>query len=127
MTREIAESVYVVDFARKPAQKRTNAPTGRIPRVARLLALAHKIYAMIHAGDLCDLADAARACNLTRARMTQIVNLLLLAPEIQETILDLPLTTKGRDSITERSLRSIVAEPDWQRQIKMWKTIGEHV
>ncbi len=127
MTREIAESAYVVDFARKPARKRPHALKGRVPRVARLLALAHKIDAMIRTGELRDLADAARACGLTRARMTQISSLLLLAPEIQETILELPPAISGRDPITERTLRPIVAEPDWQRQIKMWKTIGEHV
>ena len=60
-----------------------------------------------------DLADAARAIGVTRARMTQIMNLLLLAPEIQEAILDLRSATSGRDPVSERALRRIVAEPDW--------------
>jgi len=76
--------------------------------VTRLLALAHKIDEMIRSGELRDLAHAAKVCAVTRARMTQISNLLLLAPGVQEEILDLPPVTRGRDPITERSLREIV-------------------
>jgi hypothetical protein len=68
-----------------------------------------------------DLAHAARVFGLTRARVTQLVNLTLLAPAIQEEILAMPPVTKGRDPITERSLRAIVAEPLWERQVVMWK------
>ncbi len=78
---------------------------------------------MIRAGELRDLADAARAIGVTRARMTQIVNLLLLAPEIQEAILDLPPVTNGRDPVSERALRRIVAEPDWNRQLELWNEV----
>ncbi len=125
MSRAAATSVLSVDFGAKSPRRATVAPKGRVSRVGRLLSLAYRIDGMIRAGELRDLADAARACNLTRARMTQIGNLLLLAPEIQETILELPPVTKGRDPITERTLRPIVAEPHWQRQIEMWNKIGE--
>ena len=66
------------------------------------------------------LADAARGLGLTRARVSQITNLQLLAPEIQEAILDLPLVTNGRDPVTERQLRKIVAEPIWGQQVATW-------
>ena len=79
---------------------------------------------MIRTGELRHLAGAAGAMGLTRARVTQITNLLLLAPEIQEAILALPPVTKGRDSVTERQLRRIVAEPDWDLQMKTWKQLG---
>jgi len=84
--------------------------------VVRLLALAHKVDDMIRAGKLKDLADAARACGVTRARMTQIMNLLLLAPEIQEQLLRWPPVTEGRDPVTERALRPVAAESAWERQ-----------
>jgi hypothetical protein len=71
---------------------------------------------MVRTGELRDLADAARALGLTRARVTQVMNLLLLAPEIQEAVLDLPEVTNGRDPVTERQLRKIVAEPFWRTQ-----------
>jgi hypothetical protein len=49
-----------------------------------------------------------------------MTNLLLLAPRIQEAILDLPLVTNGRDPITERQLRRVVAEADWNQQMEIW-------
>jgi hypothetical protein len=86
--------------------------------------LAHEIERRIRDGELDDLAHAARAFGLTRARVTQIVNLTLLAPAIQEEILAMPPVTTGRDQITERKLRSIVAEPVWGRQLARWRTLS---
>ena len=96
---------------------------GRTPRVARLLAFAHHLDGQIRAGAYDDLADAARKLGLTRARVTQIANLTLLAPAIQTEILALPPVTKGRDPITERTLRPIVAEAVWERQTSLWRTL----
>lgn len=93
----------------------------RVPRVARHLAFAHEIERRIRAGELDDLAHAARVFGLTRARVTQIVSLTLLAPTIQEAILALPPVTRGRDRITERTLRVIVAKPVWDRQMGLWR------
>ncbi len=125
MTRPAqARSTYTVDFNGKSPRRATRRDTGRVPRVARTLALAHRIDGMIQAGEFRDLADAARAIGVTRARMTQIMNLLLLAPAIQEAILDLPAVTNGRDPVSERQLRRIVAEADWNQQTELWKTLG---
>jgi hypothetical protein len=44
--------------------------------------------------------------------------------DIQENILSLPKTTKGRDPIRERDLRAITTEPHWSRQRKMWAHCG---
>lgn len=120
-------TTYTVDFRPPRSAKPAETSAGRVPRVARMLALAHKIDGMIRAGELRDLADAARVVGVTRARMTQIMNLLLLAPEIQEEILELPLVTNGRDPVSERQLRRIVKEPVWERQVASmdwvpWKT-----
>jgi hypothetical protein len=120
-----AASTYAVSFA-APAPVLKPEPQGRVPRVVRLLALAHRIDAMIAAGELRDLADAARVLGLTRARVTQLMNLLLLAPRIQEAILELP-PTMGRDTVTERSLRPIVAEPVWDRQLALWRQFHQEV
>ena len=118
-------TIHTVDFAPKRAHLATQKPTGRTPRAARLLALAHKVDAMIQAGELRDLADAARAMGLTRARVTQIANLLLLAPDIQAAILTLSPVTNGRDPVSERRLRMIVAEPDWETQLRLWREVME--
>ena len=119
-----ARSSYTVDFGTRPPRRAAVAATSRVPRVTRLLALAHRIDGMIRAGELRDLADAARALDLTRARMTQIANLLLLAPEIQEAILELPLVTRGRDPVSERALRRVVTEVEWQRQRQLWSEVN---
>ena len=60
---------------------------------------------------------------MTRARVTQISNLTLLAPVIQEAIRALPPITQGRDTITERTVRPIVAEPVWAVQLDMWRQV----
>ncbi len=65
-------------------------------------------------------ADLARLGYVTRARITQIMNLLNLAPDIQEEILFLPRTVKGRDRLREKEVRPIAAVPHWSRQRKMW-------
>ena len=106
-------ATYAIRFPK--CQRRRSAATleptaGRILRITRLLALAHHIDGMIRSGELRDWAEAARLIGVTRARMTQIANLLLLAPDIQEAVLDVPCVVKGSDSITERQLREIVAE-----------------
>ena len=60
---------------------------------------------------------------VSRARVTQIANLTLLAPDIQEAILFLDPVVKGRDPLTERDLRPLVAEPGWGRQRALWKAL----
>ena len=126
MTRPAqARSTYTVSFGQTAPRRATQADTGRVPRVARTLALAHKIDGMIRAGEVQDFTDASRTLCVTRARMTQIMNLLLLAPEIQEQILDLPAVTNGRDPVSERTLRRIVAEPDWTKQRALWRGVQE--
>src|SRR5712692_4589495 len=91
-------------------------PVGRVPRITRLLVLAHKIDGMIRSGEIRDWAEGARLLGVTRARMTQIAKLLLLAPPIQEGILNLSKVTRGPDPVTERALRTAAAEVDWQSQ-----------
>ena len=112
-------SSYTVAFRPRPAP--TPRPEGRVPRVVRMLAFAHKIDGRIRAGEFSDMADAARQIGITRGRMTQLLNLLLLAPEIQEAILTMEPVDRGRDPIAERSLRPIVAEPVWDRQLRIWQ------
>ena len=75
---------------------------------------------LVKRGDIQDYADLARLGYVTRARITQIMNLLNLAPDIQEAILFLPRTVKGRDRLREKEVRPIAAVSHWSRQRKMW-------
>jgi hypothetical protein len=98
-------------------------PCARIPRVSRLMALAIRFDGLIRDGAVTDQAELARVGHVTRARLTQIMNLLYLAPHIQEAILCLPATEKGREPVKESKLRPIAAELDWREQRRMWEHI----
>ena len=93
---------------------------GRVPRVARLMALAIRLQNLMDTGEVADYSTLADIGHVSRARITQIVNLTLLAPDIQEAILFLPTIKQGPDRITERDLRPLAAEPDWGKQREMW-------
>ena len=64
---------------------------------------------------------------MSRARITQYMSLLNLAPDIQEAILYIPPVEQGRDPIRELILRPIAAEPDWARQGRMWGRLRRDV
>lgn len=97
-----------------------NVESGNVPRISRLMALAIRFDGLIERGEVRDYADLARLGYVTRARITQIMNLLNLAPDIQEALLFLPRTVMGRDPICEKVVRPIAAVPHWHRQRKMW-------
>jgi len=94
---------------------------GSIPRVSKLMALAIHFDGLIQNRHVADYADLARLGHVTRARITQIMNLLNLAPDLQEEILFLPRVISGKDPVTEHHVRSIAAKIDWQSQRKMWR------
>ena len=96
-------------------------PPGRIPHASRLMALAIRFEQLLRDGVVRDQAELARLGHVTRARLTQIMNLLNLAPEIQETLLLLPPVESGREVVTERHLRPITAVSDWRKQRRMWE------
>jgi len=93
---------------------------GNIPRVTRLRALAIKLADDINAGRVKDLADIARLGSITRPRVTQIMNLLGLAPDIQEAIIFLPRTVEGRAPVTEQALRDLT-RLSWAEQRAWWQ------
>lgn len=101
------------------------AEKGRIPRISRLMALAIQFQKMLESGEVKDQAELAKLGHVSRARVTQIMNLLNLAPDIQEELLFLPRTLKGRDRIRERMFRKLTLETDWSRQFKLWHTMKE--
>jgi len=116
----------LLEGARPPAAPQAEpVPRGTIPRITRLLALAHHVQKLLDTGQVKDLAEVARRGHVTRARVTQIMNLLHLAPDIQEEILSFPPTTKGKDPITLRSLRQILAEPSFVKQRQMWGRVRQ--
>lgn len=105
--------------------ERPAAPApGNLPRVTRLMALAIRFDKLIRDGEVRDLAEIARLGHVTRARVTQVMNLLHLAPDIQEAILFLPRVEQGRDPFCERDLRPIAATADWRKQRTAWRALA---
>jgi hypothetical protein len=98
-------------------------PPGRVPRVARLLALAHRLEQLLRAGVARDYAELGRLGRVTRARVSQLMSLLYLAPDLQEAVLFLPRTGRGRDPVILRDLLPIAAVPDWKRQRRLWQAL----
>ena|ERR1700693_6211569 len=94
---------------------------GRIPRVSRLMALAIRFDRLIHEGLVADQSELARLAHVTQPRMTQIMNLLHLAPDIQEELLFLPRYQAGRNLLTEKRMRPIASQASWAKQRMMWK------
>ena len=71
-------------------ESRAAATAGRLPRITRLLALAVRFEGLLRDGAVRDYAELARLGEVSRARITQIMSLRMLAPAIQERILALP-------------------------------------
>lgn len=99
-----------------PGTPPLSPPPGRLPRVTKLLALAIHFDELIRTGAVTSQAELARLGQVSRPRLTQIMNLLHLAPDIQDEILHHPKITSGRDCITERELRVIASTPSWLKQ-----------
>jgi len=91
----------------------------RPARVVQVLARAHHLQAAIDRGDYADRAEAARQLGFTRARITQILDLLQLAPDLQERVLDLE-AVDGVEPTSERALREVVRHQRWADQRETW-------
>lgn len=107
----------------KPSAIET-APPGRVPRISKLMALAIRFDRLIREGKVADQSALARLAHVTQPRMTQIMNLLHLAPDIQEELLFLPPVLMGRSPLHEKMLRPIAAEVSWSRQRDRWRAFA---
>ena len=126
MSLTITRSVQFNSAARgrkrlKESAPRPDVPAGRVPRISRLMALAIKMDRLVQDGHVHDYAELARLGHVSRARISQIMNLNFLAPDIQEEVLFLPRVERGRDPTREHSVRLIAATLDWRKQRKMWR------
>ncbi len=116
---------YKVNFKKRNGKGKAKPPTAKRkkgsqspPYITRLLALAHHLHDLINKGIVHDYADIARLSGLSRARVTQIMNLILLAPQIQEEILkpSYSLFPCLKTSLVE----PITKTPIWKEQLRLW-------
>src|SRR5216683_3534739 len=105
------------------AERRPPAPlpSPRVPRIARLMALALHIEALVQAGTVPSYAAAARLGHVSRARVSQILSLSHLAPDLQEQLLFLQRPAHGREPWPLRHVLTIAADVDWSQQRRRWR------
>lgn len=108
---------------RKVKEKPTGPPVpAKIPHVSRLMGLAIRCDELIQTGVVKDQAELAELAHVTRSRLSQIMNLLYLAPDIQEEILFFEPQDSGIQPINEPKLRKITGEVNWGRQREVWRS-----
>jgi hypothetical protein len=108
---------------RPGAEPTTATPSGeRIPRVARLMALAIRFDGLLATGQIRDQAELARLGRVSRARISQIVNLVHLAPDLQEAVLCLAGGGRGADLLLA-DLQPIARLTDWVAQRRRWRSL----
>src|SRR5688572_20128839 len=100
---------------------------GRLPRVTQVMALAIQFQDMIQRREAKDYADLARLGCLTRERMSQIMELVWLAPDIQQEILEFPPSGAARFPISEVAVRRIASSLSWEEQRQQWKKLQFHL
>ena len=101
----------------------SESTSGRAVSPARHQAdgFGHPSGARLNASEVKDQAEIARTAEVTRARVTQILNLTNLAPHLQQTLLELEPTTDAKSSPREKDVRQIAIEPNWIKRRKAWK------
>ena len=114
--RQINRAPKKIASAADPAAKR-----GRLPRIAQVLAMALQFQEMIDRGEVRRHADLARLGCVSRERISQMMVLTWLAPDIQEEILRLPQMPGGRYPITEGTLRKTARLPLWEDHRARWQ------
>jgi len=121
-----------VDFGFKGKRKRairdpgpaSEGPSGRVPRISKLMALAIRFDGLLRDGIVSSQSELAELAQVSQPRMTQIMNLLHLAPDIQEEILFMEPIEEGRDPVTERDLRSVASISTWDAQRSRWRALA---
>src|SRR5579871_5302477 len=103
----------------------SSTKTGRLPRVTQVLALAIYLEDLIRRGEAKDYADLARLSCLCRERISQIVRLNYLAPDIQVEILYLAPTISGRFAVGETAMRKIANLLSWVDQRSEWRALKQ--
>lgn len=99
----------------------------RIPRISRYMALAIHFEDLIRQGVVTDYADLARLGHVTRARVTQIMNLRLLSPEIQEQLLFGDSNSPCSETMQLRKLQAVSSMHCWKRQRKTWASATREI
>jgi hypothetical protein len=94
-----------------------------VPRIARLMALALRLEALVQEGTVGSYAELARLGHISRARLSQILSLLYLAPDLQEALLFWERPRRGREPLPLRHILPLTAMLDWHEQRRRWRQL----
>jgi hypothetical protein len=116
---------------RRAAQPRRGGPPAPVPmpaatgapRLARLMALALHLDGLVQTGAVSDYAALARLGHVSRARVTQILNLVNLAPDLQEELLFLDEEQVAARCLLLRTLQPLTALLAWSQQRRAWRKL----
>jgi hypothetical protein len=97
--------------------------TGRLPRITEVLALAIQFQDLIQMGVARNYTDIARLGCLSRERVSQVMKLVWLAPDIQHEILEFNLTHMTRFPISESAVRRVAGALSWKEQRAQWRSL----
>jgi hypothetical protein len=112
-----------VRLVAKPKAAKPKPLPGRLPRVTRLLALAIRFEGLVRVGTVRNYAELADLGKVSRARISQIMLLLQLAPDIQEEILFLPPVPRSGQTIQMWQVLPIAVLLDWPAQRRRWRAL----
>ncbi len=124
VTLPVRRGRHESDKCGRPSSASHQRSCPRIPRITRLMALAIKFQEMLDRGEVRNYADLARLGYVSRARVTQIMNLLLLAPDVQTCLIDYGDARRSRSAITERDFRKASRIVSWVDQRQMLSRIA---
>ena len=121
----VAEPHATACDAAVPEQTDTRATAApHVPKITLLLVLGHHFEHLVRDGVVRNYSEIARQTGLTRARVTQIANLTMLAPEIQDEVLILGDSDGSSRKSHERELRWVVALADWREQRQLCRRLA---
>lgn len=110
----------------RTGKKPKHTTPNRLPRITKLMALAIKYEQLLDSGQIEGQDALARLAGMDRSSISRLLRLRLLSPRIQEQLLELPQTDKGREKISMRAVEALVRIHDWCEQevrFKKFKTI----
>jgi hypothetical protein len=124
---QLKPSVRAID---RPADKQPGESVGRCrfdryPRIVQVVALAIHFQDMMDHGEVRNHADLARLGCISRERVSQIMMLAWLAPDIQQEVLKLPKTPGGRFPVAETALRTVARLASWAEQRVKWEALAQ--
>jgi hypothetical protein len=107
--------------ARTRRRRPSTEPSPEVTEIARTLALAHRLRAELRSGQARGIRALAQELNVSPGRLSRLLNLVHLAPPIQDAIMALEVKDGREPPIAERSLRPIAMQPGWVTQWRMWE------